>query len=145
MTRLLVVKFALRLGAFFCSLMFAGGVLIVLDSPLVAEGSFLAPFVRWHPFHKGYELMIIVIYSVWGPFMWHAAKNPAEHRLFIDFTCFANLAHFVLMFVLGAVDPHEHQHLFSDTGALGLCSIALLLTKGALSKGVVEVPTANRF
>ncbi len=138
MTRLSLVRFALRAGAFFCFLMFLGGVLIVVDSPIVGEGSLLAPFVRWHPFHKGYELMIIVIYSVWGPYMLQAAKNPSENRLFIDFTCFANLAHFALMFVLGALDPHEHQHMFSDTGALGVCSIILLFGKGAISKEVAS-------
>jgi hypothetical protein len=71
-------------------------VLTALDSPLMQEGGALR-FLRWQPLAKHIELMIEIIYLVWGVFFFLAARNPLAYLSFIDFTIWANLAHGVLM------------------------------------------------
>jgi hypothetical protein len=41
--------------------------------------------------------MLFAIYIVWGIFLIIAARAPSQHRLFLEFTLWANLAHGLLM------------------------------------------------
>lgn len=60
------------------------------------------------------EQMLSAIYVVWGAFLWVAARAPLEHRLFIDFTIVANLAHAAVMAVQSFTYEGEHAHLWGD-------------------------------
>jgi hypothetical protein len=68
----------------------------------------------WGSIGDAEEMMIAAIYIVWGFFLWRTAKDPASHRLFLDFTVAANAAHFGVMFVQAIVMHGEHVHLVGD-------------------------------
>ncbi|CAI3131261.1 MULTISPECIES: DUF6632 domain-containing protein [Acinetobacter] len=103
-------------------LFFAGAALFIfLNIPATLLqfewGKFLVRLVRWGELHGGgehYELMISVIYIVWGWFILKAAKDPLKNYLFFEFTLFANIAHFGAMLVMGLVMTHETPHLIGD-------------------------------
>lgn len=103
-------------------LFFAGAALFIfLNIPATLLqfewGKFLVRLVRWGELHGGgehYELMISVIYIVWGWFILKAAKDPLKNYLFFEFTLFANIAHFGAMLVMGLVMTHESPHLIGD-------------------------------
>ncbi|AHI67186.1 DUF6632 domain-containing protein [Burkholderia thailandensis] len=116
-TRLLGVSFVL----FFSTLIVT--ILLGIDHQIAGNpiGLLALRLVRWGGVHGGgehYELMISAVYVVWGVFLWEAANEPFEHKLFLDFTVAANAAHFGLMFVQGLVMPGERIHLVGDV-ALG--------------------------
>jgi hypothetical protein len=60
------------------------------------------------------EQMLAVVYIVWGACLWVAARAPERHRLFIDFTILANLAHATVMAVQSFTYRGEHAHLWGD-------------------------------
>lgn len=103
-------------------LFFAGAALFIfLNIPATLLqfewGKFLVRLVRWGELHGGgehYELMISVIYIIWGWFILKAAKDPLKNYLFFEFTLFANIAHFGAMLVMGLVMTHESPHLIGD-------------------------------
>lgn len=72
------------------------------------------------------EQMLSVVYVVWGVFLWVAARAPLEHRLFIDFTIVANLAHAAVMAVQSFTYQGEHAHLWGDV-------VILLVVMGVLA------------
>lgn len=123
----------MRLLALGFLLFFGTGMIVILfynQSLLNSEGGRLAmSLVRWgNPGGGGehYELMICVIYIVWGAFLWRAAANPLRHKLFMDFTVVANTAHFGLMFIQGLLMHGEHIHLVGDI-LLGWAGLLLLI------------------
>jgi hypothetical protein len=73
--------------------------LILLNAPILAPGSKLAPLLRFQPYNANYESMMAAIYIVWAVMLWRASANPAKHPLFIDFTIWANAAHGLVMLV----------------------------------------------
>jgi len=103
-------------------LFFSGAALFIfLNIPAILLqfewGKFLVRLVRWGELHGGgehYELMISVIYIVWGGFILKAANDPLKNYLFFEFTLFANIAHFGAMLVMGLVMTHESPHLIGD-------------------------------
>ncbi len=66
------------------------------DAPIMQEGGALR-FLRWDILSKHVELMIEIVYLVWGVFMLLAARNPMSYLSFLNFTLWANLAHGLLM------------------------------------------------
>jgi hypothetical protein len=56
--------------------------------------------------------MLAAVYIVWGVYLWIAARAPLQHRLFIDFTITANLAHAAVMAVQSFAYQGEHAHLW---------------------------------
>jgi hypothetical protein len=74
--------------------------LILLNAPILAPGSALAPLLRFQPYNAAYESMMTAIHIVWAVMLWRASDNPAMHRLFIDFTIWANIAHGLVMLVV---------------------------------------------
>ncbi|AOJ05735.1 MULTISPECIES: DUF6632 domain-containing protein [Burkholderia] len=122
-TRLLGVSFLLFFGTAIVT------ILLGIDHQVAGDpvGLLILRLVRWGGVHGGgehYELMISAIYVVWGVFLWEAANDLFEHKLFLDFTVVANVAHFGLMFVQGLIMPGEHIHLVGDV-ALGGVALAL--------------------
>lgn len=73
--------------------------LILLNAPILAPSSRLAPLLRFQPYNANYESMIAAIYIVWAVMLWRASANPAKHLLFINFTIWANAAHGLVMLV----------------------------------------------
>lgn len=95
-----------------------------------APGQLLMRLVRWGHQDGGgehYELMISVVYIVWGAFLWKAAANPLGNKLFLDFTVVANLAHFGLMFLQGVLMHGEHIHLLGDVLMGWVLVVALMV------------------
>jgi hypothetical protein len=74
------------------------------------------------------EQMLAAVYVVWGVFLWIAAREPLEHRLFIDFTIVANLAHAAVMAVQSFTYHGEHAHLWGDVVIL----LAVMVVLAAL-------------
>ncbi|MCB0534781.1 MAG: hypothetical protein KDC61_05875 [Saprospiraceae bacterium] len=71
-------------------------LLTSIDAPIMQEGGALR-FLRWDILSKHVELMIEIIYLVWGVFMLIAAHRPLSNLSFLNFTLWANLAHGILM------------------------------------------------
>ncbi len=100
-------------------------VLVVIDSPIVAEGSLIASLLRWQPYNAAYFGMLVTIYTVWGIFLWKASRNPKEQILFIDFTIWANLAHAGIMLVFAIYREGELIHVVGDVAVLVLIAAVL--------------------
>ena len=100
MTRMVWLRFALRvLSAGFLTAFIPWIALILLNAPVLAPGGQLAPLLRFQPYNASYESMMAAIHLVWAIMLWRASGNPANHRLFIDFTIWANAAHGLVMLV----------------------------------------------
>jgi hypothetical protein len=65
--------------------------------------------------------MLSTVYVVWAIFLFHSARAPLAHRLFLDFNLTANAAHFVAMLLMALTMPDEHRHA-AGVFALGLIS-----------------------
>ena len=71
--------------------------LILVNAPVLAPGSRLAPLLRFQPYNAHYESMMAAIYIVWAVMLWRASGNPELHALFIEFTIWATAAHALVM------------------------------------------------
>lgn len=71
-------------------------LLTSIDAPVMQAGGALR-FLRWDILAKHVELMIEIVYLVWGVFMLLAARKPLSYISFLRFTLWANLAHGILM------------------------------------------------
>ena len=71
-------------------------LLTSIDAPIIQEGGALR-FLRWDILSKHVDLMIEIVYLVWGIFMLIAARKPLSNLSFLNFTLWANLAHGILM------------------------------------------------
>ena len=99
-------------------------ILTAADSPLLQEGGGLA-WLRWKPFSKHVELMLEIVYLVWGVFMLRASTNPRKYLSFIDFTAWANAAHGILMVIQTFIVANQWHKLYTDD-ALTLILAGLL-------------------
>lgn len=88
-------------------------VLTLFDAPVIQEGGALR-FLRWEPLAKHIELMIEIVYIVWGVFFFRAARDPEGYRSFIDFTIWANLAHGLLMVAQTIAMPQFMHKMYTD-------------------------------
>ena len=98
--------------------------LILLNAPILAPGSTLAPLLRFQPYNVYYESMLTVIHLVWAVMLWRASANPKQHLLFIDFTIWANVAHGLVMLV---VTPMQKGLVMMAIEGLPLFVIAAVL------------------
>ncbi|HUQ00794.1 MAG TPA: DUF6632 domain-containing protein [Aeromicrobium sp.] len=98
---------------------------IIGSATKTADPAWLYRLVGWGDVGDAEEQMISIVYIVWGFFLWKAAKEPLSHRLFLDFTLVANIAHFGLMGVQSIVMRGEHMHLVGDVLA-GFALVAVL-------------------
>lgn len=57
--------------------------LILLNAPILAPGSVLAPLLRFQPYNAPYESMMTAIHLVWAVMLWRASGDPEGHQLFI--------------------------------------------------------------
>jgi len=98
--------------------------LILLDAPVLAPGGRLAPLLRFQPYNASYESMMTAIYIVWAVMLWRASDNPSDHRLFIDFTIWANAAHGLVMLI---VTPLQKSLVMTFIEGVPLFVIAAML------------------
>lgn len=99
--------------------------LILLNAPILAPGSRLAPLLRFQPYNVSYESMMAAIYVVWAVMLWRASDHPANHRLFIDFTIWANAAHGLVMVI---ATPLQKGPVMMVIEGLPLFGIAAVLS-----------------
>ena len=98
--------------------------LILLNAPILAPGSVLAPWLRFQPYNPHYEVMLTAIHLTWAVMLWRASDSPAKHSLFIDFTMWANAAHGVVMLI---VTPMQKGLVMTVIEGLPLLGIAAVL------------------
>ena len=109
-------------------------LLTSFDSPLMQEGGALR-FLRWDILSKHVELMIEIVYLVWGIFMLLAARNPMSYLSFLNFTLWANLAHGLLMIPQSFMVSMPHK-MFTDVAYCLILAIGLWIL---LPKGQAEI------
>ncbi len=80
------------------------------------------PFLeyRGEAYAWDFELMFTAIFVVWGSYLWIASKEPQQHRLFVDFTIVATIAHIAAMLVIGSIRTADLTHLLIDAVALSI-------------------------
>ena len=71
-------------------------ILTSIDAPIMQESGVLR-FLRWDILSKHVELMIEIVYLIWGIYMLIASRKPLYNISFLNFTLWANLAHGILM------------------------------------------------
>lgn len=71
--------------------------------------------------------MIFIIYIVWGIYFFKVAKDPLQHRSFLDFTMWANLAHGLIMIPMAIQDPTYHLRFLTDIPFILLTAIGIYL------------------
>ncbi len=98
--------------------------LIILKAPIISEGGWLAPLLRFQPYNAHYESMMAAIYIAWAFILLRASKDPAKHPLFIDFTIWATAAHGAVMVV---VTPIQKGLLMTVVEGVPLLLIAAVL------------------
>lgn len=98
--------------------------LILLNVPVLAPGGRLAPLLRFQPYNPHYESMMTAIFLVWAVMLWRASGDPAKHRLFIDFTIWANAAHGLVMLI---VTPMQKGIVMTFIEGVPLLAIAAVL------------------
>lgn len=99
-------------------------VLILVDAPILAPGGALAPLLRFQPYNPHYESMMAAIHIVWAVMLWRASDDPAQHRLFIEFTIWGNVAHGIVMLI---VTPIAKGLVMTAVEGLPLFGIAAVL------------------
>jgi len=96
-TKLKSLRIFLTIYGFISIILFGTLFLLTsIDAPIMQEGGALR-FLRWDILSKHVELMIEILYLVWGIFMLIAARKPLFNLSFLHFTLWANLAHGILM------------------------------------------------
>ena len=105
-------------------------LLTAIDAPIMQEGGSLR-FLRWQPLAKHIELMIEIVYLVWGVFFFRAARNPLAYLSFIDFTIWANLAHGLLMIPQSHVMDGFHYKLITDVAYCLVLAVGLWFLRPA--------------
>ena len=98
--------------------------LILLNAPLLAPGGMLSPILRFQPYNAHYESMMAAIYIPWAVMLWRASHMPAEHRLFIDFTIWANAAHALVMLI---ATPIQKGVVMTFIEGVPLVAVAVVL------------------
>src|SRR5262245_60210553 len=99
--------------------------LILLNAPMLAPGSTLAPLLRFQPYNAYYESMMAAIYIVWAVMRWPASENPANHHLFIDFTIWASAAHGLVMLIATPIQKGPIMMLIEGLQLLGIAAVLL--------------------
>ena len=82
---------------------------------------FVARLFDWGGSAAATAVMLSTVYVVWAIFLFHSARAPLAHRLFLDFNLTANAAHFAAMLLMALTMPEEHRHA-AGVFALGLIS-----------------------
>lgn len=82
-----------------------------------------ARLFNWGQGGDAVAVMFSTVYIVWAIFLFHAARGPLRHRLFLDFNLTANTAHFAAMLVMALTMPEHHGHVL---GVLLLGAVTII-------------------
>lgn len=97
--------------------------LILVGAPVLAPGGSLAPLLRFQPYNVHYEAMMTAVYVVWAVMLWRASYDPPRHRLFLDFTLWANAAHGLVMLIVTPVQKGLGMTLIEGLPLLGIAAV----------------------
>jgi hypothetical protein len=122
------LQFSLRLLALILWLNIPVFVITVLGPHFSFLKKFTPEF-RGSTYQWDFELMFMVIFLVWGWYLWKASFEPKKHSLFIDFSIWANIAHGLTMILIGLLREGELIHLLKDSVVLLLPAILLFYSK----------------
>ena len=120
------------------------GLAFIVVAADISLGERVEALTQWGQHGKAYELMITSFYTVWGFYLWAAARSPRQHLLFLNFTVTANLVHFTVMLLEAVFLPDEHLHLFGDVLVGWISVISLAIAVRALGPGHPRRPELGR-
>ena len=112
--------------------------LILLNAPILAPGSTLAPLLRFQPYNASYESMLAAIHLVWAVMLWRASNHPARHVLFIDFTIWANAAHGIVMIIATAIQKEVVMMVIESLPLLAIAAVLYLLRPKVVRRELAE-------
>jgi hypothetical protein len=119
--RIALLPWMIRLTAIGYLLFFAPNLLLAASHHIGTLPLFLARLFDWGGSADATAVMLSTVYVVWAIFLFHSARAPFAHRLFLDFNLIANAAHFAAMLLMALTMPAEHRHT-AGVFALGLIS-----------------------
>ena len=125
------LRIAMRVISLYSFVFIPWIILIAMNSPFIAEGSFVAHIFRFEPFNKAYEAMIASIYIAWGIILWRASANPDKHLAFIDFTALANGFHGIVMIIVTTVYKGELYQIILESTPWLLIAMVLFWLRPA--------------
>ena len=119
--RATLLPLMIRVTAIGYLLFFIPNLLLAATHHIDTLPPFLARLFDWGASADATAVMLSTVYVVWAIFLFHAARDPLAHRLFLDFNLTANAAHFAAMLLMALAMPEEHRHA-AGVFALGLIS-----------------------
>jgi hypothetical protein len=84
--------------------------------------SWLDHLFNWGDGGDAVAIMFATVCIVWALFLFHSARAPLTHRLFLDFNLTANSTHMGAMLVMALVMPEHREH------AAGVIALGLITT-----------------
>jgi hypothetical protein len=112
----------IRLTAIGYLLFFIPNLLLAATHHIHTLPPLLARLFDWGGSADATAVMLSTVYAVWAIFLFHSARAPLAHRLFLDFNLTANAAHFVAMLLMALTMPEQHRH------AVGVFALGLIST-----------------
>jgi hypothetical protein len=112
----------IRLTAIGYLLFFIPNLLLATTHHIHTLPPVVARLFDWGGSTDATAVMLSTVYVVWAIFLFHSARAPLAHRLFLDFNLTANAAHFVAMLLMALTMPEQHRH------AVGVFALGLIST-----------------
>jgi hypothetical protein len=78
--------------------------------------------------------MLFAVYIVWSIFIYRAARDPLAHKMFLDFTAWANVAHGIAMVPHALMTPEYHIKFLTDIPWVLLPAIAIAFLRPSSSQ-----------
>jgi hypothetical protein len=120
--RTTLLPLMIRLTAIGYLLFFIPNLLLASSHYIHTLPPFMARLFDWGGSTDATAVMLSTVYVVWAIFLFHSARAPLAHRLFLDFNLTANAAHFVAMLLMALTMPEQHRH------AVGVFALGLIST-----------------
>jgi hypothetical protein len=119
--RATLLPLMIRVTAIGYLLFFVPNLLLAVTHHIDTLPPVLARLFDWGGSADATAVMLSTVYVVWAIFLFHSARDPVAHRLFLDFNLVANAAHFAAMLLMALTMPEEHRHA-TGVFVLGLIS-----------------------
>jgi hypothetical protein len=120
--RTTLLPLMIRLTAIGYLLFFIPNLLLAATHHIHTLPPFVARLFDWGGSTDATAVMLSTVYVVWAIFLFHSARAPLAHRLFLDFNLTANAAHFVAMLLMALTMPEQRGH------AVGVFALGLIST-----------------
>ena len=82
----------------------------------------LGRLFNWGEGGDAIAVMFATVCTIWALFLFHSARAPLTHRLFLDFNLAANSAHMGAMLLMVLVMPEHREH------AAGVIALGVITT-----------------